>query len=96
MLKNNRKPFYIIGHSMGGALALLLSLLEYKRVNFIACVTFAAPKCIDRQTIINTLELVHYRLSTLHDPVTKLFFGFKHDTFKIHCGRYGHSIKHFV
>jgi len=95
-LDSIKKPFYIIGHSLGGALALLLSLTQYQRSNFLACVTFAAPKCVDKKIILNTLGLIHWRYTTSNDVVTKLFLGYKHTVVSRPLSRRGHSIKNFI
>lgn len=98
LMDSIRKPFYITGHSLGGALALLLSLEHYRRGHFVACVTFASPKCLDGGAVLNALELVHHRYTTSGgDYVPKLFLGYRHTSAARQCPTArGHAISSFL
>ena len=91
------KPFHVVGHSLGGALAFLLSTLVYDRPNFVACVTYGAPKCCDRHVVLNTLGLVHWRYVTPRDPVPRLFFGYRHSSSaRKKLGGGGHTLSSYL
>lgn len=66
------KPFFTIGHSMGGAMALLCAGLHFHRSNFVACFTFGMPKCVMSKFVVETLKMVHIRWACEHDSVCRL------------------------
>ena len=81
------KPLFVTGHSMGGAMALLCSALNFKRTNFVACFTFGMPKCVMTKFIVETLPMVHVRWVCPRDAVCRsnLFLPHKY-----------HSIKNYI
>ncbi|WP_085641138.1 MULTISPECIES: lipase family protein [unclassified Pseudomonas] len=62
----------ICGHSLGGAITLLLSEMLRRRAGFnydIQLYTYGAPRAGDRRFVEAAGELVHYRMVNHNDPV---------------------------
>lgn len=62
----------ICGHSLGGAVALLLSEMLRRRAGFdynIQLYTYGAPRAADATFVKNAQSLVHYRMVNHNDPV---------------------------
>lgn len=65
----------ICGHSLGGAVALLLSEMLRRRADFnynIQLYTYGAPRAGDANFIKGAEPLVHYRMVAHNDPVPSL------------------------
>ncbi|WLH12939.1 lipase family protein [Pseudomonas hefeiensis] len=64
----------ICGHSLGGAVALLLSeMLRRRQENYsIQLYTYGAPRAADSMFIKNADALMHYRMVNHNDPVPSL------------------------
>jgi hypothetical protein len=82
------RPYVLIGHSLGGALAIITAgLLTCYAHAPLALVTYGAPRC-GGQTLVDALEPVkricQYRAGS--DPVPNVPFGYKHIRPLTHVG----------
>lgn len=62
----------ITGHSLGGAIALLLAEMLRRRDGFtydILLYTYGAPRAADQTFVDGARELTHYRMVNHHDPI---------------------------
>ena len=49
--EGNRRPLFITGHSLGGAMATIAAaILAHRDVPFTACYTFGQPRAMDKET----------------------------------------------
>jgi hypothetical protein len=67
----NKKPLYITGHSLGGALATIATKFTYHKGGLAACYTFGSPRVGD-EVWINNIKTPIHRLVNAADCVTML------------------------
>ena len=85
-LKDNEKPLWFAGHSLGGAMATICAgrcKLAEIRSNPEGLFTFGSPR-VGNKRYINFVRLRHYRFVNNNDVVCRVppsFFGYRH------CGR---------
>jgi len=67
------KPIFIVGHSLGGAISVLLgAMLNKENTSEVVVYTFGSPP-VGNQKFIETIEgLKHYRYVHKHDPIAKI------------------------
>lgn len=74
-------PTVIVGHSLGGALALnAAAILAAEGVNIVGCVTFGAPRTFIRGTV-RRFTVPTWQFSNPNDPITHVphrFWGYRH------------------
>lgn len=66
----DKKPFFITGHSLGGALATVATK-ELSNISISACYTFGSPR-VGNEKWIDGIKTPIYRLVNSADPVTML------------------------
>ena len=67
----NKKPLYITGHSLGGALATVATKYTYHEGGLAACYTFGSPR-VGNDDWINNIKTPIHRLVNAADCVTML------------------------
>lgn len=67
----NKKPLYITGHSLGGALATVATKFTYHKGGLAACYTFGSPR-VGNDDWINNIKTPIHRLVNAADCVTML------------------------
>jgi hypothetical protein len=67
----NKKPLYITGHSLGGALATVATKFIYHKGGLAACYTFGSPR-VGNDDWINNIKTPIHRLVNAADCVTML------------------------
>ncbi|HEY6139325.1 MAG TPA: lipase family protein [Thermoanaerobaculia bacterium] len=65
---DHSRPLFVTGHSLGGALATLVSAVSRKRMPR-ATYTFGAPRVGDEVFVASTLPVPIHRVENAHDPV---------------------------
>lgn len=69
---HTRQKLIICGHSLGGAITLLLSEMLRRRNDFnydIVLYTYGSPRAADATFVKGAADLVHYRMVNHNDPV---------------------------
>ncbi len=73
-------PFYITGHSLGGAVATIATS-KLKRPNLGACYTFGSPRVGNPEFDADLIKVPVYRVQNSSDAVTRvpfMFMNFQH------------------
>lgn len=82
-LETNRKPVWFVGHSLGGAFAIICAnrcLLSYIRTEPAEVHTFGAPR-VGTKKYVRHVNLKHYRWVNNNDFVTRVpaaWLGYRH------------------
>ncbi|MBX3421719.1 MAG: lipase family protein [Pirellulaceae bacterium] len=94
LLKDNQKPLWFCGHSLGGALAIISAgrcVLSPIPSNPKGLFSFGSPRVGNRK-FINFVKLNHYRWVNNNDIVTRLpprWLGYSHSGRELYMNAYG-------
>lgn len=93
-LEANRKPLWLCGHSLGGAMANICSsraMLSYIKTEPVGVFTYGSPR-VGCKKYVSHVKLPHYRWVNNNDIVTRvppMFLGYRHSGTEMYIDRHG-------
>jgi len=93
-LESNRKPLWLCGHSLGGAMANICAaraMLSYIKTEPEGVFTYGSPR-VGCKKYVSHVKLAHYRWVNNNDIVTRvppMFLGYRHSGTEMYIDRLG-------